>query len=135
MGSGTISRHVARNPGKEEGYVKIMAGLAREIHEISDLYYFYVILGEDDPAEVEQFMGFSYDTAVKFFDCFLRLYLDTDDEKYLKDVMEKASLIGYSRIIRKYHKKGTVSEKEKEKIKGYLEKILDLTDRLDTLDF
>ena len=28
----TISRHVARNPGQEEGYAKIMAGLAHEIH-------------------------------------------------------------------------------------------------------
>ncbi len=105
------------------------------IAEISDMYYFYVILGEDDPSVVEKFMGFSYETALKFFDCFLRLYLNTDDEERLKDVTEKASLIGYSRIIRKYHKNGTVSEKDKKRIKNYLEKIVELTDRLDTLNF
>ena len=41
--------------------------IGHPIVEISDLYYFYIILGEDDPSVVEKFMGFSYDTAKQFF--------------------------------------------------------------------
>jgi hypothetical protein len=66
--------------------------------EISDLYYFYNILGEDDPAVIEDFMGFSYDTAKKFFEVFLRKYLGTEDKKKLDSVKEKAAFICDVRI-------------------------------------
>ena len=56
------------------------------IVELSDVYYFYVVLGEDDPSEVEDFLGYSYDTATCFFDRFLRCYLGTDDEERLGEV-------------------------------------------------
>ena len=103
--------------------------------EISDLYYFYIILGEDDPSVVEKFMGFSYDTANRFFYCFLKHYLNTDDERRIKEVTEKASLLGYSRLIRKIRKKGTGSDKDREKIKACMKKIKDIAPKLDTLEF
>ncbi|MCR5672097.1 MAG: HD domain-containing protein [Lachnospiraceae bacterium] len=105
------------------------------IFELSDLYYFYVILGEDDPSAVERFMGFSYDTAKQFFDSFLRHYLKTEDEDRLKEVSEKASLIGYSRLINKIRKKETLTDPDKEKIKKCVGKISGIVDRLDTLAF
>ena len=105
------------------------------IIELSDLYYFYVILGEDDPEVVEKFMGFSYDTSKEFFDCFLKNYLKTEDEKRLREVTEKASLIGYSRLINKFRKKGTVADKDKDKIGRCIARISELADRLDTLDY
>ena len=101
--------------------------------EISDLYYFYVLLGEDDPSVVEDFMGFSYDTAKRFYSTFLKHYLETEDEERLQEVTEKASLLGCTRMIRKLRKKGSVSESEREKIDRYLSRIADLTERLDTL--
>ncbi len=105
------------------------------IAEISDLYYFYVVLGEDDPKVVEDFMGFSYQTAKNFFDSFLRYYLDTDDEKILRDVTEKASFLCYIRMVNKIHKKDKKSEKDTEVIRHYLEKTRELAGRLKTLDF
>ncbi|MCR5475228.1 MAG: HD domain-containing protein [Lachnospiraceae bacterium] len=105
------------------------------IAELSDLYYFYAILKEDDPAAVEKFMGFSCDVAGQFLDCFLKAYLKTEDEDRLRPVKEKASLIGYSRLIKKIRKKGTLTDADKEKIKGFTEKIADLVGRLDTLTF
>lgn len=96
------------------------------IIELSDLYYFYVILGEDDPSAVEDFMGFPYQTAVQFFDMFLKNYLRTDDEARLSEVKEKASLIGYARLIRKLRRKGTPSETNRKiidrllSLKGFL---------------
>ena len=105
------------------------------IAELSDLYYFYVVLGEDDPAVVEDFMGFSYETARQFFDCFLRYYLETEDENRLREVTEKASLLCCTRMIRKIRKKGSLSEKDREQIDRYVERLAALTERLDTLVF
>lgn len=105
------------------------------IAEISDLYYFYVVLGEDDPAVIEDYMGFSYRTAKAFFDYFLRYYLGTEDESILKEVKDKASLLGYIRMVNKIHKKSEHSDKDKAMIRYYVKKTEDLCKRLDTLIF
>ncbi|MBO4373794.1 MAG: HD domain-containing protein [Lachnospiraceae bacterium] len=105
------------------------------IAELSDLYYFYVILGEDDPSVVEEFKGFSYDTAKEFFGLFLRAYLGTEDENRLSEVSEKASIIGYSRLIRKLRKKGEITGADRDTADMCLAKLKELTDRIDTLEF
>ena len=105
------------------------------IVEISDLYYFYVVLGKDDPSVVEKFMGFSYETAKKFFDCFLKYYLDTADENRLREVKEKAAFLCYIRMINKVHKKTNVDELDRKLIRRYIEKISELSEKLDTLAF
>lgn len=105
------------------------------ISELSDLMYFYVILGEDDPAVVEDFMGFSYETAQKFFDCFLIRYLGTEDEERINDVKKKASFLCYLRLIRKIRKVKTLSAKDHQKVEHYMNKLSGLVDELDTLTF
>ena len=105
------------------------------IIELSDLYYFYVVLGEDDPSVVENFMGFSYKTANQFFDYFLREYLGTDDEDRLREVTEKAMLLCCTRLIRKVRRSGTSSEESRVIIDRCLAKIDELTRKLDTLEF
>lgn len=105
------------------------------IVELSDLTYFYVILGEEDPAVVERFMGFSYDTARRFMHLFLKYYLGTEDEDRLNEVAEKASLIGYSRLIRKIRKQKNPSDADHILVRKCVERIAGLTDRLDSLTF
>ena len=105
------------------------------IAEIAELYYFYVVLGEDDPSVVEKFMGFSYQTAQQFYRLFLISYLGTDNENRLAEVTEKASLICSVRMINKLRKKGTLSENDRRIIDRCMKKIGELTDRLDTLIF
>lgn len=105
------------------------------IIEISDLYYFYVIHSEEDPGAVEKFMGFSVETAKEFFTCFMKHYLKTDDEERIREVSDKASLIGYSRLIRKIRKAGEISDTDKESIRECVRKLSELVDRLETLDF
>ncbi len=105
------------------------------IAEISDLYYFYVVLGEDDPAVVSDFMGFSYETAKQFFRFFLKHYLETEDEERLREVTEKASLPAYSRIIHRIYKKRSLSDADRMRIEHYARRITDLAGKLDTLTF
>ena len=104
------------------------------IIEISDLCYFYEIMGEEDPEIVSDFMGFSYETARRFFRLFLQDYLGTDDENRINEVAEKASLIGYSRLIRKLRKKVALSDGDRALISHCVEKIAELTDKLDSLE-
>ncbi len=105
------------------------------IIELSDLYYFYVILGEEAPTVVEKFMGFSYDTARRFMRLFLKYYLGTEDEERLSEVERKASIIGYSRLIRKIRKKRKTVDSDRLLIRQCVEKIADLTDGIDNLAF
>ena len=105
------------------------------ILEISDLYYFYVLLGEDEPGVIERFMGFSCDTARAFFRSFLKHYIGTGDEMRLNEISEKASLIGYSRLIRKIRKQRKPADADHRLVQRCVERIADLTDRLDTLAF
>lgn len=114
-----------------------MARISRghPIAEISDLYYFYVVLGEDDPSVVEKFMGFSYPTAKRFFDLFLRRYLDTDDEDRLREVTEKASLLCYTRMMRKLRKQRVLSANDNAIAERCRKRIAALTEKLDTLAF
>lgn len=105
------------------------------IAEISDLYYFYYVLGEDDPSVVENFMGFSYQTSKRFFDVFLKIYLETDDESRITEVTEKASLICNIRMINKLRKKGTPTGRNREIADRCLKKIAELTEKYDTLTF
>ena len=109
--------------------------MGHPILELSDLYYFYVILGEDDPGVVERFMGFSWDTARRFMRLFLKHYLETEEEERLDEVAEKASLIGYSRLIRKIRKQRKPSEADHLLVQRCVERIAELTEKLDTLAF
>ena len=87
------------------------------IAEISDLYYFYHVLGEEDPKVVEEYMGFPYETAREFFRLFLISYLNTDEEEKLRDVTDKASLLCHARLIHKIRRQQTITEKDRETIR------------------
>ena len=105
------------------------------IVDISGMYYFYVVLGEDDPSVVEEFMGFAYQNAMSFYECFLKHYLKTEDEGKLKEVTEKAAILSYIRLIHKIHKNPEISENDQRMINRSLEKITILADKLKSLTF
>ena len=109
--------------------------IGHPIIELSDLYYFYVVLGEDDPFIVEKFMGFSYSTSLAFFNLFLEHYLDTKDEARIQEVTEKASLLCYTRKIRMLYKKGETTEADRPIIDRCVKRLTALTSKLDTLTF
>ena len=105
------------------------------IVELSDLYYFYVILGDDDPLVIERFMGFSYNTSLRFMRQFLMNYLETENEERVNEVAEKASLIGYSRLIRRIRKQRKPSDEDNKLVQHCIERIAALTMKLDSLSF
>ena len=101
--------------------------------EISCLYYFYNTLGEIDPAIVEDFMGFSFQTAKDFYKYFIKYYLGTEDEEKIAEVSEKAAFLSYVRMVARIRKKKSLTENDRNQISMYMERITHLLDKLDTL--
>lgn len=104
------------------------------IIDISGLYMFYVGFGEKDPTVVENYMGFSYDTAQKFFRYFLEYYLDTKDEDRIQEVTDKAALLCYARLVRRIMKKPRLSEEEDAEAERLVRKTAEYLKRVDNLE-
>lgn len=106
------------------------------IFELASMYNAYVGFSDTNHHQVEEFIGLSYDTAVHFWKESLRLYLGDPDEERFKEVEEKAQLIGYTRIMRRrIRRNGFDTEEGRAEIENAKAHILDILDRVDTLEF
>ena len=47
------------------------------------------------------FFGYTHETAEKFWNMALKMYLGTEDEAVCQSVAEKAMIIGYTRMLRR----------------------------------
>lgn len=106
------------------------------IFELASMYNAYVGFSDTNHDHVESFLGIPYDTAVRFWNESLRLYLGDPDEERFKEVEEKAQLIGYTRIMRRrIRRNGFDTEEGRAEIENAKAHILDILDRVDTLEF
>ena len=96
------------------------------IVDLSNCFLFYVGYGELNPKTIEDYMGFSYETAKAFFQAFIRYYLQTDEENRVKTITDKAALLAYLRQIGQIRKRRKLSEREHEDIQYLMKKIADL---------
>lgn len=96
------------------------------IVDLSNCFLFYVGYGELNPKTIEDYMGFSYETAKAFFQAFIRYYLQTDEENRVKTITDKAALLAYLRQIGQIRKRRKLSEREQEDIQYLMKKITDL---------
>ena len=107
-------------------------------HPIVDLCGMYLALvgfGEWDAGVLEDFMGFSVETAGRLYDLFLRRYYAGRSEEFLRAANDRISLLCYLRLLRKVCKKGDdLLEKDAAERDYYLDKIRTLMERVDTLD-
>lgn len=103
------------------------------IAELCGLYMFYVAFGELDRSMVEDFMGFSYDVSREFFNSFMVEYLGTEN---IADVVNKAALLCYVRLVRRCYKKGMkLSDADAKARDYYMSKIVSLVDKVDGFSF
>ena len=89
------------------------------IVDLSSMYLFYVGYGELDPSMIENYMGFSYETSKAFYHHFIRSYLQSEDEKQINEVTQKASLLAYVRYLSQIAKKTALTEEDRH-AKDYL---------------
>jgi hypothetical protein len=75
--------------------------LGHPVFELGSVFNAFVGFSEHDHQNIMDFFGFSFETAGRFWDISLKMYLGTDDEEVCRSVAEKAMIIGYTRILRR----------------------------------
>jgi uncharacterized protein (TIGR02172 family) len=106
------------------------------IFELASIFNAYAGFYEMDPNRVLKFQGFGFDTAQEYWHKLLREYLATDDVAVIKDVEDKARIIGYTRLIRRsIRRNGLESEDTKAEIEHWKKELLELLAEKDSLVF
>ena len=106
------------------------------IFELASMYNSFVGFSEVDHSIILKFQGFDFETAHEFWRRSLAAYLDTTNERKLKEVEDKARIIGYTRMIRRsIRRKGLENEKSKAEIEYWKEQLISLLEKTDTLLF
>ena len=75
--------------------------MGHPIFELASMYNAFLGFSELDPEDVMRFMGYTRETSERFWNTSLKMYLETDDEKYCKQIEDKARVIGYVRMLRR----------------------------------
>ena len=106
------------------------------VFELASMFNSFVGYSEYDPEVIRHFQGFDNKTGRAFWDMTLKEYLDTDDAAKIKEIEDKARVIGYTRMIRRsIRRKGLETEKGREEIELWKGELQELLKTVDTLLF
>jgi hypothetical protein len=75
------------------------------------------------------------ETAHAVWNKLLQLYLNTDDQDYIRSVAEKAMVVGYTRLLRRTIRRESDTDYGKACIAHYKQRLAELLERVDTLVF
>ena len=75
--------------------------MGHPVFELGSMFNAFVGYSELDHQVTMDFFGYSFETAGKFWNMALKLYLGTEDEAVCRSVEEKAMVIGYTRMLRR----------------------------------
>ena len=75
--------------------------MGHAIFELGSMFNAFIGYAEHDHENIMKFFGYSFETAVRFWELSLQKYLGTKDEEVCRMVAEKAMVIGYLRMLRR----------------------------------
>ena len=106
------------------------------IFELASMFNSFIGFSELDHEIIKKFQGFDFETAQLFWRKSLAAYLGTNSERKLREVEDKARILGYTRLIRRsIRRKGLETEEGRAQIRFWTDALLGLLDRTDTLLF
>ena len=106
------------------------------IFELASMYNSLIGFSELDHETILRFQGFDFETAVAFWHKALSAYLETSCELKLREVEDKARIIGYTRLIRRsIRRNGFEREPDRSEIALWTEHLLSLLEKTDSLVF
>ena len=106
------------------------------IFELASMFNSFIGYSELDHEKIMQFQGFDYETGSAFWHRSLAAYLETQSEAKVKEVEDKARIIGYTRMIRRsIRRKGLETEEGRAEIEFWKKNLLELLDKTDSLVF
>lgn len=106
------------------------------IFEFASIYNAYQGYSIVDKNCVKNFLGIDYDTCKEFWEKTLSLYFDDRTVEEVKQIEDKAKLIGFARIMRRsIRRKGLENEEGRLLIEACKKNIYELLDRVDSLTY
>ena len=108
--------------------------MGHPIFELGSMYNAFLGFSELDPEDVMRFMGYTRETSERFWNTSLKMYLETDDEKYCKQIEDKARVIGYVRMLRRALRRPDDADSPA-KIAHYKKMLAELLNNVDCLTF
>ena len=106
------------------------------VFELASMFNSFVGYSEYDHETIVRFQGFDFETGGRFWRKSLAAYLGTNDENKIREVEDKARIIGYARMIRRsIRRKGLESEAGRAEIDLWKGELIELLQKTDTLLF
>ena len=108
--------------------------MGHPVFEFGSMFNAFVGYSELNHQNMLDFFGYSYETAGKFWNMALKMYLGTEDEEVCRSVAEKAMIIGYTRMLRRAIRRPNEADSPA-KIARCKEVLAELLGKVDTLLF
>lgn len=108
--------------------------MGHPVFELGSMFNAFVGYSELNHQNMMDFFGYSFETAGKFWNMALKMYLGTEDEAVCQSVAEKAMIIGYTRMLRRAVRRPHEAESPA-KIAKCKEMLAELLNKIDTLVF
>ena len=108
--------------------------MGHPVFELGSMFNAFVGYSELDHQNMMDFFGYSFETAGKFWNLVLQMYLGTDNEAVCRSVAEKAMVVGYTRMLRRAIRRPNEAESSA-KIARCKEMLAILLDKVDSLEF
>ena len=108
--------------------------MGHPVFELGSMFNAFVGYSELDHQNMMEFFGYSFETAGKFWNLVLKMYLGTEDEAVCRSVADKAMTVGYTRMLRRAVRRPHEAESPA-KIARCKEMLAELLSRVDTLEF
>lgn len=109
--------------------------MGHPIFEFASVYLAYQGFGICDHNATMAFLGLPYDMAREMWDTQMRQYFEGDEEK-IQDVVRKAKIIGFTRLLRRTIRRGDPKAQEtKDLIAACKQQLAELLPQVDRLDY
>ena len=108
--------------------------MGHPVFELGSMFNAFLGYSELDHQVTMDFYGYTHETAEKFWNMALKLYLGTEDEAVCQSVAEKAMIIGYTRMLRRAVRRPNEADSPA-KIARCKEKLAALLEKTDSICF
>ena len=108
--------------------------MGHPVFELGSMFNAFIGYSELDHQVTMDFFGYTHESAEKFWDMSLKMYLSTEDDEVCRSVAEKAMIIGYTRMLRRAIRRPEEADSPA-KIARYKEMLAYLLNKVDTLTF
>ncbi len=110
--------------------------LGHPVFEFGSIFNSYIGYSELDTENVRKFLGIPFETAKQIWDRTVRMYFGSGDETFIQAVKDKAKVVGYTRVMRRAIRRGSMDDPATLAVVNNCRKHFDeLLARVDTLEF